>query len=257
MKGNKFFKLFVLAVAAALASVCGATGAYAQVVFDSVSEDYVEASASGYVECIDCAGKGICPHCEGTGRVTTALGSWSCTICQRSGRCGTCGGSGVLTEVEYVIERNIDNTPTGTIKSGSPDDLYACRYCFGTGICKFCSGDGINDTTNRKCVFCSNSKGTCNNCSGYGFLTRDEHNQRIAENTARRNGKDNPGSENGDTCTLCHGTGHGSVCHTCGGSGKYTGRSVVVGAFNRNRCLTCDGSGYEKCSSCKGTGKIK
>lgn len=256
MENNRFLKLAALAAAVVFVFMGNVTEAYAQTVFDSVSEGYVEVSASNYVDCIDCAGDGICTLCNGNGKATTMLGSWGCTICHRSGKCSTCGGSGVLTEVEYVVERNIDNTPTATIQTGSPNDLYACRYCFGTGICKFCSGDGINDTTGNKCVFCSNSKGVCNTCSGYGCLTRDEHNQKIAENTARRSAKNSSGSEGGETCTSCNGSGKGSVCHTCGGDGKYRGSSMVLGAFIKNKCIDCDGSGYERCSLCKGSGII-
>lgn len=232
--------------------------AYAQWVFDAVSGGDIEVSESDYVDCIDCDGDGICAKCDGKGKVTVGYSSWGCTICGRTGTCKTCGGTGQLTEVEYVVQRNIDNTPVSYIKTGSPDDLYACRYCFGTGICVRCSGDGINDKTGNTCVYCKQNVGACNNCSGYGCLTRDEHNARLAENSARSAAKnsDSGSSEKSDKCTYCDGTGNSStLCHECGGTGKYTGSSVVVGALNKNKCLSCNGTKYEKCSYCKGTGK--
>lgn len=254
MANKKYLKGLAILLLAIVFFMSNSQTAYAQWVFDSVSCSDIEVSETDYVDCIDCDGSGICVHCDGKGKVTAGYASWGCTLCKRSGKCSTCGGSGELTEVEYVIQRNIDNTPTGYIKTGSADDLYACRYCFGTGLCARCSGDGVNDTTGNACVYCKQDVGICDNCSGYGCLTRDEHNERLAENAARRSGSGS--NTTGEDCTKCGGTGNSStLCHECGGTGKYDGSSVVIRGMNQNKCLSCDGRKYEKCSYCKGTGK--
>lgn len=253
MANKKYFRSLAALLMAIVFFMSNSHMVYAQWVFDSVSCSDIEVSETDYVDCIDCDGGGVCSYCNGKGKVTVGYASWGCTICKRSGKCGTCGGSGQLTEVEYVIQQNIDNTPTGYIKTGSPDDIYACRYCFGTGLCKWCSGDGINDTTGNICVYCKQDVGICSNCYGYGCLTRDEHNERIAQNTA---GKYASESNTEEDCTFCNGTGNSStLCHECGGTGKYQGSGVVVRGLNNNKCLSCDGRKYEKCSHCKGTGK--
>lgn len=253
MANKKVFKSWAALLMAIVFCLSNPQTVHAQLVFDSVSCGDIEVSETDYIDCLDCDGDGVCSYCGGKGKVTAGYASWGCTICKRSGKCATCGGSGQLTEVEYVVQRNIDNTPSGYIKTGSADDLYACRYCFGTGLCTHCSGDGVNDATGNTCVYCKQNTGACSNCSGYGCLTRDEHNERLAENAARRYASE---SDTQEACTYCGGTGNSStLCHECGGTGKYTGSSVVVGGLNKNKCLSCDGRKYEKCAYCNGTGK--
>jgi len=256
---KKVFKGIAVFLTAVAVFAGSSQTAYAQWVFDSVSCEDIEVSETDCVDCIDCGGSGICQHCGGAG--TVKMGSsrfyttMNCPICKRTGSCATCGGSGVLTEVEYVVQRNIDNTPPGYIETGSADDLYACRYCYGTGLCKFCSGDGVNDTTGNKCVYCKEDMGICNNCSGYGCLTRDEHNERLSQSAARKYASEND-SGDGNSCPACGGTGNSStVCHECNGTGKFQGSSVVMRALSGNKCLSCDGRKYEKCPDCDGTGK--
>lgn len=252
MTGKKYLKYFAVFCMTIALFMSNAQIVYAQLVFDAASGGDIEVSETDCVDCTDCNGSGECRHCNGKGKVVVGYASWGCTICGRTGDCSICGGSGELTEVEAVIRQNMDLTPPGYIKTGSPDDLYACRYCFGTGLCKFCSGDGVNDTTGNACVFCKQEVGFCNNCSGYGCLTRDEHNARLAENAARKYASEDDTKE---ACTKCGGSGYSSTrCHACDGTGKYQDDSVVVRGLNKNKCLSCDGKGYEKCSYCRGTG---
>lgn len=247
---KKMLKSFVILSMAAALVMGNSQTAYAQWVFDAVSGGDIEVSETDCVDCIDCGGSGNCALCKGKGTYSLGKRTNRCNICSGTGDCDTCGGTGELTEVEYVVENNKDNTPIGLIRTGSADDLYACRYCYGTGICNFCSGDGINDTTGNKCVYCKGDMGVCNNCDGYGCLTRDEHNQRILEPDPE------PETDTDNACTKCGGSGNSStLCHECGGSGKYKGSSIVTGAFNRFKCLSCDGSGYERCAYCHGTGR--
>lgn len=254
MKGKNIFKFFAVFCLAAALFISSSQTVYAQLVFDAVSGCDVEASETDCLDCFDCSGSGKCRHCDGKGRVSMGYTSFGCTICSRTGGCSVCGGSGEMTEVEYVIQQNIAVTPSGYIQTGSPDDLYACRYCFGTGFCKFCSGDGVNDTTGNACVYCSQDVGVCNNCSGYGCLTRDEHNARLADNAARRYAS---GDDTEEKCSQCGGSGYSNIpCHTCNGTGKYQGSSVVVRGLNQNKCLSCDGMKYEKCAYCNGKGKM-
>lgn len=255
MTNKTYFKGLAVLLMAIVLFMGNSQTVYAQWVFDSVSGGDIEVSETDYVDCIDCDGSGECSLCDGKGKAVVGYASWGCTVCKRSGKCSTCGGSGELTEVAYVVQRNIDNTPVSYIQTGSADDLYACRYCFGTGLCSRCSGDGINDTTGNTCVYCKQNVGLCNNCSGYGCLTRDEHNARLAENSARKYASGSDAAVDAD-CTKCGGSGYSStLCHECNGTGKYQGSSVVVGGLNNNKCLSCDGAKYEKCAYCNGSGK--
>lgn len=254
IKNSKSFKMAVFIAAVMFISMGNRLVAHAQLVFDAVSGGYVDASSTDMVACIECGGSGGCGHCDGTGTLVTSFDSWRCTFCRGTGDCQTCGGGGGLTEVEYVVERNKDNASIGYVKTGSADALYVCTSCYGTGLCRRCSGDGINDTTGRTCSSCKSSAGECKKCSGYGCMTRDEHNQKINDTIRKNSG--NSESEAGTTCSTCGGSGHGKVCHTCGGDGKYKGYGKAIGAFNGYRCIHCDGSGYEQCSTCRGKGKV-
>lgn len=261
MKVQKIIKKIAIITMTLLICMNITQKVYAQKLFDAVSKEVVDASASDYVNCPDCDGSGSCKYCKGKG--TVKMGSerfhttMKCRICKKSGSCQTCNGNGVLTEYEYIVQSNIKNTPVGYITEGNADDLYVCGYCRGTAYCRHCSGDGINDTTQNNCIYCKKNPGICSECQGYGCFTRDEHNNNLANKISQYNDFNQTNdSGNGDECSYCNGTGFSSVkCHECNGSGKYQGSSFVARGLARNKCLSCNGDKYEKCNYCNGKGK--
>ena len=76
----------------------------------------------------------------------------------------------------------------------------------------------------------------------------------------RNSGGKNSGGRNSTQCSECRGTGRSDLaCLNCGGSGvdpayEITKGSVLHG-FTEKDCAVCNGSGYQKCSFCGGTGK--
>lgn len=233
-----------LAIAVSLYSNHSHSAEYLKI-FDASAGKVVEASAVDKVSCIDCGGSGKCSICEGEGKIVLMRFSQRCPICRGSGLCTTCYGHGELSEYKAILEKNKDDTPKGFVSSGKPDDLYACRYCFGTGDCKSCNGSGTNSTLGIDCSSCKHDKGKCSNCMGKGYLTREEHNERVFKNTTHF--YPDTDDENYE-CPSCKGSGK---CIECNGTGKNDASSPVFRAFG---CRLCDKTG--KCPGCGGDGTI-
>lgn len=84
------------------------------------------------------------------------------------------------------------------------------------------------------------------NCSYCGGIGREQSTGDIFGNSKQ--------------CTECGGTGRSDFrCMSCDGTGidsayEMTKGSVLHG-FTEKDCIVCDGSGYQRCSFCGGTGK--
>lgn len=146
--------------------------------------------------------------------------------------------------------------------------LEDCAFCKGSGVCNVCKGAGENSyggNPARTCTICRGA-GTCTSCDGKGKVTREqqEKNQSEAQKTFDAlNGYLNQGSSGGNSgspCSACGGTGRGKIkCTNCGGSGispvYESTKGSALHAFADKDCAKCSGTGYERCTSCWGSGK--
>lgn len=125
----------LLPVEDSLCATCGGTG-------------YTSTSTCG-----NCSGTGICPTCNGTGKVSSTQ------------TCLTCNGSGNITETCSICGGS------GTIQNGDIADT--CFKCGGSGTlsstCWTCNGSGTV-TVEETCTAC-NGSAQCNICHGSGTLT--------------------------------------------------------------------------------------
>ena len=77
---------------------------------------------------------------------------------------------------------------------------------------------------------------------------------------SRNSGRRNSGGRNATQCSECCGTGRSDLeCLNCGGTGTDPAYEITKGSvlhgFTEKDCAVCDGSGYQKCSFCGGTGE--
>lgn len=112
---------------------------------------------------------------------------------------------------------------------GTGQRIIECRYCKGTGTCKYCKGE---------------KEIPCPRCKGKGYIIR-----RVLV----------PGEGGGMRtkrvdCPDCR---RGRIkCPKCKGSGKCS-KCYGTGIIKAGKCSKCQGTGKVKCPYCGGTGKIK
>lgn len=146
--------------------------------------------------------------------------------------CTSCGGSGVCKYCDG---------------DGMKDSGKTCRWCDGTGICYSCQGTGtfevyeIDGQEYRLCTMCYGD-GTCGACDGTGILSGNIR------------------------CKACGGDGY---CMGCSGFGmtEYPSKLPASGSGSKGTssaspytsvqtiCSMCNGSGKVECSVCDGTGE--
>ena len=198
-------------------------------------------NGTGRETCEECGGKGsyLCPHCHGDPKSVTH----TCMTCGGNPKpCPDCNGTGkkkVITTVSPAKEEvsNTDESistylkPTGALKK------VTCPECNGTGI--LCPGDP-NFGYDR-----GNGAGYAG-CGGTGYSACPD--SRCHGAGIPCEGCGGTGKANGDTCSLCNGTGI-TVCEFCGD----TGTAPCICADSHTTCMNCNGTGYIEVSASEGT----